>query len=283
MPRDPADLVRELLGGTPDAIEPLALWSDRATHRVTIGSQRFVVKTDDDADTVAREVTGQRRAAAAGVRVAEVVAAVEGAFAMKWVDGVTLQDHSTPNAWRDTGAQIRRAHDLGGGPAFGTGFGGFEPEQPTWRAFFEAFADRMLRDCERDLDFPADQATRIRAAVRAAAPLLDAPHIAWCHGDFQTQHVLVDPTTDRVAAIIDWADQGSGDAGWDVSVLTIDDDSQVAAFLDGYGASFELRAAIAAVLPLYSVVRLLGSASWLAEHRHPLATAHLSRAIDWRP
>ena len=122
----------------------------------------------------------------------------------------------------------------------------------------------------------------IRDAVRDAAPLLEAPHLAWCHGDFQPDHVLIDPATDRVAAFIDWADQGSGDVSWDVTVLTIDDDSHLRAFLDGYDARDDLRAALARLRPLYSVVRLLGSASWLAEHRHPLAADHLRRAIAWR-
>jgi aminoglycoside phosphotransferase (APT) family kinase protein len=281
VPRDPDVLARDLLGRAADDIEPLVVFHDRSTHRVTVASEHFVVKADDDHQTVAREVAGQRQAAAAGVRVPEVIAAVNDAFAMRWVDGAALHDQPEPGAWADAGAQLRIAHDLGGGPPFGTGFGGFEPEQPTWRAFFEAFAERMLRDCEHDLAFPADQGARIRAAVRAAAPLLDAPHLAWCHGDLQPDHVLVDPMTNRVAAIIDWADQGPGDVGWDVAVLTVDHDRHLDVFLAGYGASEDLRAALAQLLPLYGVVRLLGEAAWLAEHNYPWAD-NLRRAISWR-
>lgn len=283
MPRDPQDLARELLGRPAGEIEPLVVWPDRASFRVTCGAERFVIKTDDDANTVAREAAGQARAAAAGVRVPELIGVSPNAFAMRWVEGVTLRDHSTADAWADTGRQLRIAHDVGGAGPFGTGFGGFEPEQPTWRSFFDAFAERTLRDGERDLGFPARQAARVRAALRAAAPRLDAPHLAWCHGDFQTQHGLIDPSTDRVAAIIDWADHGSGDVGWDVAVLTLDDRAHLGPFLDGYGATVELRAALGELLPLYSVVRLLGSASWLAEHGHPLVEDHLNRAIAWRP
>ncbi len=282
MPLDPAALARDLLGRTPDAIEPLVVWADRASHRVTLGANQFVVKTDDDRATVAREVAGQQRAAAAGVRVPEIVSATDDAFAMTWVDGPSLADHQAADAWHDTGAQIRLAHDLGAGPPFGTGFGGFEPEQPTWRKFFEAFAERMLRDCERDLEFPADQAARISGALRAAAPALDTPHLAWCHGDFQPDHVLVDPATNEVAAIIDWADQGAGDVGWDVSVLTIDHHDRRDAFLEGYGASTDLRVALDRLLPLYEVVRLVGEATWFAEHDFPPGES-LRRAIAWRP
>ena len=282
MPRDPDVLARELLGHAADEIEPLVVWPDRASYRVTCGAERFVLKTDDNAQRIAREAAGQARAAAAGVRVPEMIAVSSNAFAMRWVDGVPLRDHSTPAAWADTGRQLRIAHDVGGGAPLGSGFGVFEADYPTWRAFFEIFAEWTLRDGARELGFPADQAARIRAAVRDAAPLLDATHLAWCHGDFQPDHVLIDPSTDRVAAIIDWADHGSGDAVWDVSVLTLDDDSNLDAFLAGYDAGRDLRVAVRELRPLYSVVRLLGSASWLAQHGHPLATDHLQRALAWR-
>jgi aminoglycoside phosphotransferase (APT) family kinase protein len=139
----------------------------------------------------------------------------------------------------------------------------------------------MLRDCERDLEFPPAAATRIRDALRAAAPLLDAPHLAWCHGDLQPEHVLVDPATNRVAAIIDWADNGSGDIGWDVSVLTIDHHERRDAFLAGYRPGTELRVALDELRPLYEVVRLVGEAGWFAEHGYPPGE-NLRRAIEWQ-
>jgi aminoglycoside phosphotransferase (APT) family kinase protein len=237
------------------------------------------VKSDDDHETVAREAAGQQRAAAAGVRVPEIVAVVDDAFAMRWVDGAALNDLPA-RAWRDTGAQIRIAHDLGGGGLpFGTGFGGFEAEQPTWRAFFAGFAQSMLRDCERDLDFPDASATSVRDALVAAGPLLDAPHLAWCHGDFQPEHVIVDASSNRVVAIIDWADQGAGDVGWDMSVLTLDHRRHLDAVLDGYGADADLRAALDQLLPLYDAVRVIGAATWYAEHNLPTADI-LGQAIN---
>ena len=280
MPHDPIALARDLLGAEADEIAPLLVWPDRAAYRVTIGAQQYVIKSDDDHDTVAREIAGHRRAGAAGVRVPELVAATAEAFAMKWVGGIPLQTHSTADAWHDTGSQLRIAHDVGAGAPFGTGFGGFNPVQPTWQTFFVRFADSMIDECERELDLPAHQADRIRSAVHTAAPLLDTPHVVWCHGDLQPDHVLVDPGTARVTAIIDWADHGPGDAGWDLAVLTLDDASHLDAFFDGYAARGELRDAVDRLLPLYSVVRLVGEAGWLAEHGHPYAD-NLRRAIEW--
>jgi len=268
--RDVDALARDLLGGTPDAVERLVVWPDRATYRVTVRDESFVVKTDDDRRTVSHEIAGHRRAAAAGLRVPELVAEREDAFAMRWVDGPTLNDHGSADAWNDAGAQLRAVHDLGAAPPFGTGFGGFNPTQPDWRSFFELFADHMLTGCERHLGFPRERAEHIRAALRDA-PGLDSPHVVWCHGDLQPEHVLVDPATDRVSAIIDWADHGAGDFVWDFAVLTIDDPAHLDAALDGYDATREQRVALDALLPLYSVVRLVGEAGWFAEHDLPYA------------
>jgi aminoglycoside phosphotransferase (APT) family kinase protein len=199
---------------------------------------------------------------------------------MRWVDGVPLAVQSTTGAWHDAGVQVRVAHDVGGAPPFGTGFGGFNPTRPEWRPFFEVFAKSMLADCERNLGFPREQGDRIRAALRDA-PGLDAPHVVWCHGDLQPEHVLVDPATERVTAIIDWADHGAGDFVWDFAVLGLDHPEQLGAALDGYGATREQRAALDALLPLYSVVRLVGEAGWFAEHDLPYAD-NFDRALAYR-
>jgi len=279
--RDVGTLCRDLLGAAPDTVEPLVVWPDRGSYRVEIRDERFVVKTDDDPRTVDNEVSGHRHAAAAGVPVPELIAACGDAFAMRWVDGVTLRSHSTAAAWRDTGAQIRRAHDRGAhGLRFGTGFGGFNPSYADWRSFFEAFADSMLSDCERNIGLSRAKGDRIRSALRAA-PGLDTPWIVWCHGDLQPEHVLVDPATDRVAAIIDWADHGAGDFVWDFTVLMLDHAEQLDAVLDGYGATQEQHAALDALLPLYSVVRLIGEAGWFAEHGLPYAD-NLARVVAYR-
>ena len=278
MPRDAAALTIELLGQTPDAVEPLVVRPDRATYRVAVGEWRYVVKTDHEHHVVAREVHGQQRAAAAGVLVPEIVAVTEDAFAMRWIEGLPLGDERAPAAWEHAGSQLRVAHDLGAAAPFGLGFGGHEPAHPTWRDFFETLAERELLYCEQELGFPAGAAVCVRETLRAAAPLLDAPNLGWCHGDLQPEHVLVDPATDRVASIIDWADHGSADIGWDVMVLTIDHPARLDAFLAGYGASEDLRLAVARRLPLFTLVRLIGEAHWFAEHGFPIGE-NFRRAI----
>lgn len=276
--RDVDALCRDLFGAAPEGVTTLVRLTDRANYRVTIHGTPFVVKTDDDRRTMTNEIAGYRRARSGGVRVPELVAEVDDAFAIRWVDGVPLSDHGTAAAWTDAGAHVRIAHDLGGEPPFGTGFGGFNPTRPDWRSFFELFADEMVTTCERELGFPAAHAARIRAAVRAAP--LDDPIVAWCHGDLQPEHVLVDPETDRVTDIVDLADQGAGDFAWDVAVLTLDDGARLDDFFAGYGATAEHRARFAAVGPAYAAARLVGEAGWFAEHGLPYEE-NLRRAAEY--
>jgi len=273
---------RKLLGRSPDAVEPIVVWGDRVVYRVRLDDRKYLIKTDPDREIVAREAFGLRRAAEASIPVPELIAVTEDALAMTWDDGVALHQHSTRRSWRDTGAKLRRLHDLGGSAPFGAGFGGSDPAHRSWREFFETFTETMLNDCARVFDFSDDQANRIRTAVQDRALLLDAPHVGWCHGDLQPEHVLIDPETERVASIIDWSDHGSGDAGWDVAVLILDHDAHIEDLLDGYDASTDLRQALTQLLPVYRVVRLLGEAHWLTVHHHPEADNSLRRAIAWR-
>ena len=118
-------------------------------------------------------------------------------------------------------------------------------------------------------------------AFEAARPTLDAYRPVWCHGDFQTAHVLIDPAASGVQAILDFADHRIGEPGWDLAVLTLYDETLLAPVLDGYRAGSELRAALTRTLPLYRVLRLLGSVRWLARPNHPAVAGHRARIDAW--
>ena len=234
MPRDPDLLTRVLLQGVADEIEPLVVWPDRATYRVTAGGQRFVVKTDDDLGTVAHEIAGHRRAAAAGVRVPELVASAHDAFAMRWVDGC----HAARTIDARRVARRRRAATHRARPR----------RRPSVRNRIRRFQSRRnLRGvrssssspkrCSRTANVISDSPPMrpLASAPRCMPPdrCLDAPPSGGATATFSPITCCIDPATDRVAAIIDWADHGSGDIGWDVAVLTIDHESSLDAFLDG--------------------------------------------------
>jgi aminoglycoside phosphotransferase (APT) family kinase protein len=74
----------------------------------------------------------------------------------------------------------------------------------------------------------------------------------WCHGDLQPDHILIDPETNAVTAVIDWSDHGQADGAWDFALLTLDHD--------------RLASARSPLVPLYQHVRLLTEMRWLADH-----------------
>jgi len=270
-------LAQRLLGHAPDRVRTLVARPDRGVYVVTIGADEFVCKIGDDPVALAREAEAQRRAGAFGIPVPEVRATGAGEMASCFVIGTPLTGVRDANAWRAAGRVLRRVHAIEPDGVWGEGL---DAPAATWRASIQTHLVDALADCVRELGFDRDQAARIRDAF-AASSVFDAPMRAWCHGDCQPDHVLIDPATNEVLAIIDWSDHGQADAAWDLAVLTLDDAAKLTAVLDGYAPSTEERAHIEAALPFLRVLRLLGEAHWLFEHSYPYDES-LARVLEWR-
>jgi aminoglycoside phosphotransferase (APT) family kinase protein len=269
-------LCRRLLGRTPDRIEPLVIWDHKATYRCVIGDDAFVCKVDVQLEEILREIDGLERAAAAGIAVPEVVAADTGAFAMRWVAGTALTYSSPAEWWRAAGREVRRVHAVVPPPYSG---GGFAPARDSWEAVIEAEVEEELEKCVRENGLDQEAVPRVRRAVADGHDELAAAPASWYHGDLQPDHVIVDPESGEIAAIIDWSDQGRGDGAWDIAVLTLDDESRLDAFLAGYDAEPDERDRLARMLPLYRLVRWLGEIRWLTEHGMTDAAAAAQRSL----
>jgi aminoglycoside phosphotransferase (APT) family kinase protein len=269
-------LCRRLLGRAPDRIEPLVAWDHKAAYRCVIGDDAFVCKVDVQLDEVLREIDGLERAAAAGIAVPKVVAADTGAFAMRWVAGTALTYSSPAEWWRAAGREVRRVHAVAPPPYSG---GGFAPARDSWEAAIAAEVEEELEKCVRENGLDQEAAPRIRGAVADARDELAAAPSAWYHGDLQPDHVIVDPESGEIAAIIDWSDQGKGDGAWDIAVLTLDDESRLDAFLTGYDAAADERERLMRVLPIFKLVRWFGEIRWLTEHGLTDAAAAAQRSL----
>jgi aminoglycoside phosphotransferase (APT) family kinase protein len=272
----PAALCRRLLGRTPDSIEPLVVWDHKAAYRCVIGRDAFVCKVDVQLDEVRREVEGLARAAAAGIAVPQLVAGDTGALAMRWVAGTALAYSSPSEWWRNAGRELRRVHALDPPPYCG---GGFAPTRDSWAATIEAEVEEELEKCVRENGLDPELAAHIPRAIADARDELAAAPPSWYHGDLQPDHVLVDPASGEIAAIIDWSDHGNGDAAWDVAVLMLDDNSRLDAFLDGYDADAAERERLTRILPTYKLVRWLGEIRWLTEHGFADGAAAAQRSL----
>jgi aminoglycoside phosphotransferase (APT) family kinase protein len=263
-----------LLGRPVALVRPVFEWPDRATLVIESAGERYLLKVDADVTRLAHEAEGQRQAGRLGVPVAELCAAEPGTLVMRFVPGVSLSEHAARDAVIDTGRWLRRLHDGGDATA---DYDGHE----RWSDAVEAWLEPELRGCIADGHVDDALAAQVHRALDDARVTLDEAPRVWCHGDFQAAHVLADPSTNRVTAFLDFADHHTGEPGWDIAVFTLYDERLLVPLLDGYGTSTELRDALRLTLPLYRVLRLLGSVRWLAERNHPAVADHLERIAAW--
>ena len=251
---DAASLSRRLLGRAPDAAQPLVVWPERATYLVTLGSESFVLKGEDpDArpgwkPELPTEIDAHRHAAANGIPVPELVAADDTALAMHWVDGVPVHVHDSDSGWRAAADVVRGIHALAPIGTLGIGFG---DRGSSW---FESLVAEVESEAPRCLELGLAPAVldRVRDGVHDARAEIDNAPVVWCHGDLQPDHILIDPATDAVTAVIDWSDHGQADGAWDFALLTLD--------------HVRLAADCSPLVPLYQQVRLLTEMRWLADH-----------------
>ena len=248
-----------LLGAPADRTQTLFNYGYRAAWKVSAHGDWFIVKADLRDGFQEAEVEAQRHARRAGVPVPEIVASVAvpvPALAMRWVDGVPLRSSRSMDAWRDAGRVLRIAHAasvlrhrlIPWGELVQRWFTEEIPYLVARRALTAADADAVLR------------------CVDALRPSLDERTLVWLHGDCQAEHFLVDATTGRVSAVLDWADAQEGDAAVDFAVLSLFDEDVLPHILDGYEASAEVRQHLAETLPLYRALRGAGATRWLDEH-----------------
>jgi Ser/Thr protein kinase RdoA (MazF antagonist) len=264
-----------LLGRPVTLLRPVFEWPDRTTLVIESAGERFLLKVDADVTRLTREAFGQRQAGHLGVPVAELYAAEPGALVMRFVEGVPLSEHAATSAVVETGRYLRLLHERGATTPDYDGHAHWSDAVEEWLApeLAACLADGLVDD---------GLAARVHDALDRARDALDESPPVWCHGDFQTAHVLADPYTDRVTAFLDFADHRTGEPGWDIAVFTIYDESLLDPLLDGYEASPQLRQSLERTLPLYRALRLLGSVRWLVERDHPAVADHLARLEAWQ-
>ena len=95
-------------------------------------------------------------------------------------------------------------------------------------------------------------------------PILIERPIVFLHGDLQTEHILIDPHTQRVVAILDFADTQPGDPLMDIAVLSLWDVQLADRVLAGY-TSIENNEGTKQLLWLYRLLRHLGEIPWLLD------------------
>jgi aminoglycoside phosphotransferase len=260
------DVVASRWGAVIAVHEVLVDHQDRAVLRcVDPVGRPVVVKADRDVRRLEREAKALTAAALAGVSVPAVYERILGQppaiLIMAYVEGEPLCSTSPQKHWRAVAWQLRRLHDHAvpdGLPMFGGGTAWWE--RLRWLA---DWSGQWCRD--RRLVAPG-VLDRLQASMSTAFARDDEPTACLLHGDCGPYHWLLRQGT--VAAVVDFGDAGSGDAVWDLAVLTLWDRHRLAVVLDGYRADETMRGRVDTLFRPYTVLRHLLGINWLVEHGH---------------
>ena len=243
------------LGGPGDDLRPHWVTRERAIFLQPQPEPALFVKVYQQASQLEREVDVMRRAAAAGIPVARLVFVSSGPPAVlvtERVDGVPLSS-DFPIAAAATGRLLRRFHALGARPPYADG-------QQRWSAFVRDWAEREIAIALTREALTAEVARRVRAHFMSLGPALDERPCALILSDCQTEHVLIDPATQRVQALLDFVDVQPGDPLIDIAVLTLWDDDLTPLVLRGDGVDADDGLDL---LSSYRLLRHLAALNWL--------------------
>jgi len=225
------------------------------------------IKVYREGTPLAREVAMLERALAAGIPVAKRLTFHPGPPAVlitERVGGIPLTS-AYPLAAKATGRLLRRFHSLGASPPFVDG-------QRSWSVFIRDWADREIATMVARRALRPGDGQRLQRHFAALDTVLSARPCALIHADLQAEHVLIDPVTQRVHALLDFVDTQPGDPLIDIAVLSLWDTGLAGAVLAGYDAMENEQADL---LRTYRVLRHLGAANWLTTHGVPAeATRH---------
>lgn len=123
----------------------------------------------------------------------------------------------------------------------------------------EERAAELDRECAWLLDhdaLPAEVILHNRAIAEGA---LRSWKPVFIHGDLQITHVFVE--NDEVTGIIDWSEAASGDAMFDLAILTLGHEERLEEVLAGYGPEADRE-----VIRAWWSLRSLVASRWLIEH-----------------
>jgi aminoglycoside 2''-phosphotransferase len=85
----------------------------------------------------------------------------------------------------------------------------------AWRGHWHAFAARAMRDDDPALDPPTRAWVAATRDAFLAELALAARPVALLHRDLALEHILADPTGERITGVIDWGDVWIGDPAID--------------------------------------------------------------------
>ncbi|WP_223628082.1 phosphotransferase family protein [Microbacterium sp. EST19A] len=226
-----------------DAVEIVVAHNQRTTLRVG----DVFLKVDSDPSHHEVEVGAM---ALAPVPTPEILWMRAPVLALAALPGKALGVLGEPSeassaAWAATGAAVRRLHDAPLPPWSG-------PSVEDRVAELETECAWLLADGALPAEIIRHNRELAEGALRPWKPV-------FIHGDLQITHVFTDG--DDVTGIIDWSEAASGDAMFDLAILTLGHEERLEDLLAGYGADADPD-----VIRAWWSLRSLVASRWLLEH-----------------
>ncbi|HTZ07909.1 MAG TPA: aminoglycoside phosphotransferase family protein [Acidimicrobiales bacterium] len=217
--------------------------SERATLRVG----NVFLKIDADPNRLDVEVEAM---AMAPVPTPEVLWHNPPVLALAALPGVALGHLGEPStassaAWTAAGAAVRRLHSA--------------PLPPWPGRTVDELASQLDVECAwlvGNKVLPTEVVARNR---RLAETALRPWTPAFVHGDLQVDHVFVQG--DEVTGIVDWSEASSGDALFDLAILTLGHEEHLGDVVTGYGTDVDRD-----LIKAWWSLRCLISIHWLVDH-----------------
>ncbi len=241
-------------GIRPEAVERLVDRPDRVVARVETDRGAVVIKASTYRSGLAPEVAANRRLAALGLPVQEVLAWDDGppSFAMlSFVEGEPLSSDSPIAVQQEVGRILSRIHSLGGtGPYAGN---------PTWDGWMEGWLNHALNWWSGQ-GASGEHVTTARRWFGELRPLLSERGNEQILFDGRPEHFRIDG--EQVSGLIDLAEMRSGDAAMDLAVLAVSDPGLLVGITEGYAPNQKEKEAFDRLVPFYLFLRRLASAEW---------------------
>ena len=256
--------------GSEDTLKPLYLQPDRALFLAE--KLCIVLKVYIAEKILQHEYDIAQKAASMGVPIPEIIGFEAGepaVLAMKQVIGHPLSSRNKFAA-KEAGKYLQRFHTLSAHPPFSGG-------QQHWEVFISWLVHEEIEKVKRFGVLEPFRLMEIPKHFDRLQLLLAGRPIVLLHGDLQTEHILVDPQTEKVLAFLDFADAQPGDPLLDIAVVTLWDHGLTDLLLKGY-SGIANNEETKQLLSLYRLLRHLAEIPWLLERGFKeLAARNFSR------
>ncbi len=293
-------MVRRATGQTLERRRKLVRGMNEA-YLVDTGADEFFVKIRREGGSdVASEAWAVAQARGAGVRAPEVLLVgteehggerlefmVQRAAVGRSLTEVLpeLSEEARATVWRNAGAELAKLHTVAVGGFCQRSRDG-QWDFPDWRAVMASV--RHDRGSEKELllqaGFTGSEFAEMMRLIEVYRDQFDCPQPALCHGDYLSEHILVDEAL-RVTAVIDFGDFQGGHPVHDFAIMSHEGETGIGQMAEGYSDKTMFADRFQERLHLHRLTLELGYLAYFTQMEdfpeEALNTRGVRKTLEW--